>query len=47
MFVSGHVTVGKIRVTCVATKLRDKLQEKLTSVTAPLKLESSEAYLVK
>ena len=24
------------RATCVATKLRDKLQEKLPSVTAPL-----------
>ena len=28
--------LATIRATCVATKLRDKLQEKLPNVTAPL-----------
>ena len=36
MSVAGYVTLGNIRATCIATKLRDKLQEKLPSVTAPL-----------
>ena len=36
MFISGHVTLATIRTTCVETKLREKLQEKLPSVTGPL-----------
>ena len=34
----GMLHKATIRVTCVATKLRDKLQEKLPSVTAALGL---------
>ena len=37
MLISGHVTLGNnsCNFICVATKLQNKLQEKLPSVTAP------------
>ena len=37
MSVARYVTLGNIfRAACIAKKLRDELQEKLHSVTAPL-----------
>ena len=36
MFIQGMLHLVTVRATCVATKLRDKLQEKMPSVTAHL-----------